>query len=159
MKQLLRTYQLVHTDLTVARINLTGLQAPSGLGSYFYICLLVLAFTTASCTPQGETLRGRLMPKSWSKTIQSYCAGGSGYWVLQKSDSSEVILFIAETGTLTTQAEKLTGQAVELRGQMQQYTVVSSPNPMEQKPIGMDGKPAAVSCERFEVTAIQPLEN
>jgi hypothetical protein len=123
------------------------------------ICLLMLASSATSCTSQGETLRGRLMPKSWSKTIQSYCAGGSGYWVLQKSDSSEVILFIGETGSLATQAEALRGQAVALRGQLQQYTVEPSPNPMEQKPIGMDGKPAAVSCERFEVTAIQPLKN
>ncbi|MCK5718425.1 MAG: hypothetical protein KAH84_00595 [Thiomargarita sp.] len=42
--------------------------------------------------PKLEQLTGVIIQKSWSKSQQSYCAGGSDYLVLQYGEQQEIIL-------------------------------------------------------------------
>ncbi len=41
---------------------------------------------------QTESYKGKLLKKQWAKSIESYCAGGSDYFILEMADNQTIIL-------------------------------------------------------------------
>jgi hypothetical protein len=74
---------------------------------------------------------GTIKQKPWSKSAQSYCAQGSEYFVLVKSDNEEVVIQ-NETGEDLTAFE---GKKVTIEGKIETKTIKPSSNPMEQRPV------------------------
>lgn len=85
------------------------------------LCYALPAFATA---PSSEQLTGKVIEKTWQKSQQSYCQGGSNYYVLQV-DNEEVVLNserddeVEEADFLEIQAQlaDLVGQQVTVTGQ------------------------------------------
>jgi len=136
---------------------------------YLFFFLIVFSFSNFSFaqvkggknnkTAHAEKLvsvSGTIESKGWAKSGQSYCAQGSGYFVLILSGKSgenaeEVIL---ENKTKEN-FEKLSGKKVKLTGYYYKKTVKASKNPHEQHPIGIDGEAVDVSCDIFAVQKIE----
>ncbi|MEY4934737.1 MAG: hypothetical protein RIS64_1096 [Bacteroidota bacterium] len=108
---------------------------------YLLFGVLSTFFNTASA--QVETLKGKLVKKTWTKTMQSYCAGGSDYYVLVGKDKNETILNLAAWNP--PQIAKKLNKAVQLKGK---WETVKKDNrdPMSQHPID------APVCRTFIVT-------
>lgn len=92
-----------------------------------------------------EILRGYLVKKNWSKTIESYCAGGSDYYALRMDDGAEVTLDLSRR--LHRQLDKYLNKPVQLAGEWQ-ATVKMPTDPMMQQPT----MPA--NCPKFRVKKI-----
>ena len=91
------------------------------LGTYFNIALA-----------QVETLKGKLLKKTWTKTMQSYCAGGSDYYVLVGKDKQETVLNLA--AWKEAQIIKKLNRQISLKGKWE--TVQKENNdPMSQHPV------------------------
>jgi hypothetical protein len=130
---------------------------------YLFFFLLVFSFSTFSFaqvkggknnktahTEKMVSISGRIESKSWAKSAQSYCAQGSGYFVLilsQKSgeNQDEIIL---ENKT-KEKFEQFSGKKVKLTGYYYKKIVKASKNPHEQHPVGFDGEAVDVSCDKY----------
>jgi len=105
--------------------------------------------------PQQVDLTGQLVQKSWSKTSQSYCAGGSDYFVLETETDGEVVL----QGDYSLFGE-YAGLVVILTGFWQTKTI-QPPSPNLQQPAAnpMTGKYEPYSCTVFQVVGLEILED
>ncbi len=108
--------------------------------SLFSICL-IFAFLSPT-SGQTERLTGRLIKKEWSKTIESYCAGGSSFYVLLTDEKEEVLLDIS--AWRKRKIEKKLNKQVILNGRWESVTK-SNDDPFTQHPT------AAVQCQKFVV--------
>ncbi len=107
---------------------------------YILLSLLCTAFHMASA--QVETLKGKLIKKTWTKTIQSYCAGGSDYYVLVGKDKKEMVLNLSAWNE--AQIVKKLNKQISLKGKWE--TVQKENNdPMSQQPLN------APLCRTFVV--------
>jgi hypothetical protein len=116
-----------------------------------------------AAAPAGEgqevVLSGTVIKKPWSKTVESWNAGGSDYYVLDvgsaaipvRSAAEGVILRPSATVTMEQMAAA-EGKKVEVRGR---YVAAEPPKvePMGQYPVGPDGAPLP-SGGGFEVTSL-----
>jgi uncharacterized protein YpmB len=77
-------------------------------------------------------LKGKLIKKTWAKSMQSYCAGGSDYYVLVGKDKKESVLNISAWNP--QQITKKLNKQVSLKGKWE--TVQKENNdPMSQQPV------------------------
>jgi hypothetical protein len=108
----------------------------------YILCSFLCTFFNLAFA-QVETLKGKLIKKPWSKSIQSYCAGGSDYYVLVGKDKRETVLNLSawEDAQITKKLNK----EVRLKGKWE--TVQKENNdPMSQHPVD------APMCRTFVVT-------
>ncbi|WP_027000437.1 hypothetical protein [Eisenibacter elegans] len=99
-------------------------------------------------TPRHEVLSrsetqlfsGQLIQKQWGKTVQSYCAGGSGYWVLVLADGQELVVDAAADSP-NLNIHSFLNKQVSIRGYVENRRIRPPNDPMSQHPI------ADVSCE------------
>lgn len=113
------------------------------------ICMYVLALMPLLAFSQSFT--GKLRHKPWAKSMQSYCAQGSDYYVLEMR-SGEHVLEFAEG--VPDNINRYTDKSVIIRGELVRKTIPASQNPMEQRPVTItpNGTSAAdVSCEVLRV--------
>jgi hypothetical protein len=97
---------------------------------YILFSLLCAYFNAASA--QVETLKGKLVKKTWTKTMQSYCAGGSDYYVLVNKDKKEIVLNLAAWND--KQIEKKLNKEVRLKGNWESVKKENN-DPMSQHPV------------------------
>jgi hypothetical protein len=92
--------------------------------------------------PEDEgTLVGTLVKKPWSKTLESWHAGGTEYFVVETEGGDSIIVRPSER--VTTEAlQAMVGKKVRVRGERVPYRPYQPASPMEQYPMGPDGKPA-----------------
>lgn len=107
-----------------------------------------LLLTTTILFAQGELaqLTGKIIKKPWSKTMQSYCAGGSDYYVLKAKNNKETILDLSIL-TPETITKRLNKKAV-LKGTYETH-VPTTEDPMTQQPVNPP------MCEIFIVKTIK----
>lgn len=122
----------------------------------FFVLLVLVTGPGATLLAQpasGETLTGKLLLKPWTKSIQSYCAQGSDYFVLQLPNGDELVL----EGAKPARLKVLTNREVRIDGRRMSKTIKPNPeNPLEQRPVGLAGQPEAFTCEVFRVQRLRP---
>ena len=111
----------------------------------------------------GVALRGKVLRKPWSKSLESWNAGGSEYYVLDVGDAQIAHRSAAEGVTLkptdAVSADTLAsmvGKQVEVSGTYVQAKPYQPSQPTEQYPMDMDGKPLPRGAG-FAVTSIKML--
>jgi hypothetical protein len=101
-----------------------------------------------------RTFQGRLLKKPWTKTGESYCAGGSEYWVLEGNTGTLVLAFDEnfDPETLTHLAEK----GVSILGRLEDRTITPDANgPISQHPVtGLTNN--AYTCTVLRVIRFKP---
>ena len=122
------------------------------------------ATAPAAEAPAGVELTGVIIKKPWSKSTESWNAGGSEYYVLdvgatevEKRSAKEGVTLRASAAVSAEQIAELTGKKVRVRGTYIPAKPYTPEDPMEQYPTGMDGKPLPRGAG-FEVTAIESAE-
>jgi hypothetical protein len=97
---------------------------------YLLFGVLSTFFNIASA--QVETLKGKLVKKTWTKSMQSYCAGGSDYYVLVSKDKNESVVNLAAWND--QQIAKKLNKQISLKGK---WETVQKENkdPMSQQPV------------------------
>jgi hypothetical protein len=118
-----------------------------------FISILVLCFSQiligkAQNSSTSFEQEGTILQKSWTKTEQSYCAGGSDYYLFQTKEQNYILA--------TATAEKLgikalTNKKVKLKGKLVTKKIMFSP--YEQHPVvyDKDGK----QKDYYECTVIE----
>lgn len=109
------------------------------------------------------TLTGVVIRKPWNKSYESWNAGGGDYFVLDVGDT-EIAERSAEEGVILRGSDAVDweffadyeGQRVEVQGYFIEAQPYIPQSPMEQYPMGMDGKPLPRGSG-FQVDAIQIL--
>lgn len=101
-----------------------------------------------------QKMQGKIILKSWSKSTESYCAGGSDYFVLAKGEE-EIILENQSKQNL----ENFTNKTVWITGFLKKKTIKPSNNPNEQRPVNMnlDGEEENFTCEVFVIKKIKAI--
>ncbi len=119
--------------------------------------------TTPEIKGEQVRLTGVVIRKPWHKSYESWNAGGGDYFVLDVGDT-EITERSAEEGVILRGSDAVDwesfadyeGQRVQVEG----YFIAAQPyipqSPMEQYPMGMDGKPLPRGSG-FQVDAIQIL--
>ena len=108
---------------------------------------------------ESTSFSGTLLKKPWSKTTQSYCAGGSDYFVLKVGEEEIVLQRGGSDKTREAFFGKWVGKKVKIQGKKKEKKITNT-DPMEQKPItfSSDGKPitdAPFTCTVIEVIRIE----
>lgn len=108
-------------------------------------------------------LRGTVLKKPWSKSLESWNAGGSEYYVLDVGDAHIAHRSAAEGVTLKpTEAvsentlASMVGEQVEVAGTYVEARPYQPSEPTEQYPTDMDGKPLPRGAG-FAVTSIKAM--
>lgn len=96
------------------------------------IGVLFWGFLTYAQTP--EVISGRLVKKDWSKTIESYCAGGSDYYLLLQKGKRKTIVDISGIEDKTVIDRALRVRRVSLTGKTEIFTKAPA-DPMSQQPV------------------------
>ena len=93
-----------------------------------------------------HSLSGTVILKPWSKSLESWNAGGSSYYVLDVGDAKimefsakEGVIIRFDQGMTPKDFESLIGKRVELTGHYVPKETVTKP--LGQYPRGIDGKP------------------
>lgn len=105
----------------------------------------------------SEKLSGQLQKKPWTKSTQSYCAGGSEYFVI-KTSKEEIVLENQSGLDLATMSEK----QVEITGKLVTRKVKAPEDENLQRPIQInsDGKDTGeFTCRVFTVKNIRLKKN
>lgn len=98
-------------------------------------CLLVsLLFLVAISAVAQTQWTGVIRKKPWAKTIESYCAQGSDYYVLVTS--KETYVLAPADDAATQQIARMKDRRVTLIGQLETRTI--TPDPSSQHPISME---------------------
>lgn|GEM_PF-3165948 len=126
--------------------------------TYRFAVLLVLVIwpgaTLLAQPANGETLTGKLLLKPWTKSIQSYCAQGSDYFVLQLPNGEELVL----EGAKPARLKALTNREVRIAGRRMSKTIKpNSANALEQRPVGFPGQVDPFTCEVFSVKRLRAI--
>lgn len=108
---------------------------------------------------ENKQFTGVILKKTWTKTTQSYCAGGSDYYVLQ-SDTEEFVLDRGGEKANDRYFKKWIGKKVVLKANMVEKKIKND-NPAVQKPVTFspDGKQTdgEFSCWVLKVISIQKM--
>ncbi len=96
------------------------------------ICSLIalLGCAEPNTAPHTETFQGQLVLKPWQKSTDSYCAGGSEYFVLQAEDGNSQVL---QTPEVLDQWQAYVDHTVVIQGYLQEK-VISPPSDLSQHP-------------------------
>ncbi len=126
------------------------------------ILLLILFFCLNSSLllAQNTSKEGKLLQKAWTKTIESYCAQGSEYWVLQEKMGEEWVLEGTEKQKKVW--KEYENRQVWIKGKIKTKTIEpTKTNPMEQRPIRQNpitGKDEPYTCIVLKVNQLNPLD-
>ncbi len=104
-----------------------------------------------SKTSNNKTFKGTLVQMPWTKSGESYCAGGSEYFVLKTSDGKHILQ--TDSNKVWETLKKKSGQIVTIVGSLEEKRI--EPNPMEQAPLDMDGKVSTYTCDVLRVLTIK----
>ncbi|MBL7979326.1 MAG: hypothetical protein JNN12_13380 [Bacteroidetes Order II. Incertae sedis bacterium] len=126
---------------------------------YTFYCFLfgmMLSTMALNAQPQSVTLTGKLQKRAWAKTLESYCAQGSDYYVLTRPRKKSVVLSL----DTEADADKFDGwinRKVQVQGEWMSRTI--SPNPQSQYPVTPtfpdDRNNNETTCKIFQVTTIR----
>jgi hypothetical protein len=104
-------------------------------------------------TTMETEFNGTIKKKPWSKSTQSYCAGGSDYFVLVIENNEEIVL----QNNTGEELDDLDGKEVTIIGKKVTKTIKNN-NPMEQRPVSRfkkDGEDTGFQCTVLDVTKIK----
>ena len=107
-----------------------------------------MASTPAKAANGAVRLSGTVLQKPWSKSVESWNAGGSEYYVLDvggaeiehRSATEGVTLKVTDTVSAEVLAS-MVGKRVEVSGSYVQARPYTPSEPTEQYPTGIDGAP------------------
>lgn len=134
--------------------------------SKIFPLLILVICSLYSCTPKANTavtttadnlqegqvisLRGRLIRKPWTKSMQSYCAQGSAYVVLKEGEREHVLEM---TELQWDNLREDVGKVIKIRG-MFVTKVIPSPGNDMQHPVSSPNEQndGDVTCTVFKVT-------
>lgn len=126
----------------------------------FTILILCLFGALSSCTKKviyrsEKVYVLTIHKKSWSKTMLSYCAGGSDFLSVTGKDLDREYVLEA-TESLYKKLRAAAGNTVRLEGKMVTKRLddrgSSDPNEISQRPVGASGQ----SCVVFRATRLLP---
>ncbi len=103
----------------------------------------------------AKSFVGKLKKMPWSKSVQSYCAQGSEYYVLLASDDLELVIQNNSKTDLST----FENQQVKITGKLETKTITA--DPMEQRPISpsLDGKDdGTYKCTVLAMSKIEKIK-
>lgn len=110
-------------------------------------CFIILsAAAVLGQADEPKEISGKLILKHWSKTMQSYCAGGSDYYVLKAKNNKETILDLSNIAE--DLIKKKINKNVSLTGTWE-TTVKTNDDPMAQQPVNPP------MCEFFIVKIVK----
>ena len=95
-------------------------------------------------------LEGQVLSNVWSKTTDSYCAGGSGYYILKTQEDAEVILEYSD------EFDDYVNKTVIINGICKEKTIIP---PDSSKGLQTPAYEAIISCDIFEVENITLIED
>jgi len=125
--------------------------------NYFWLLFGLLFFLATSFAPPSEVLSGTILKKSWTKSTQSYCAGGSDYYVLSLANEELVLENASKTDAKKFFGQWL-GKKVKVVGTKFQKKIKNENNfsqkPIEYDPITGKEKEDDFSCWVFKVQKI-----
>lgn len=115
---------------------------------YFLVICFLFVSVAVVLAQKGEPneISGKLIKKSWSKTMQSYCAGGSDYYVLKAKNNKETVLDLTVLGK--DLVNKKLNKNVTLSGTWL-TEVKTNDDPMAQQPVNPP------MCETFVVQSLK----
>jgi hypothetical protein len=100
-----------------------------------------------------RTFQGRLLEKAWTKTSESYCAGGSEYWILEGNTGTWILAFDEnfDQKVLTN----LSNKGVSILGRLENRTITpDASEPFSQHPV--TGSPNnAYACTVLRVVQLK----
>jgi len=120
---------------------------------------------TPEITGELVTITGVVISKPWSKSYESWNAGGGTYYVLDVGDAElDDANRSAEEGVILRGSDEVNwenfadyeGQTVQVEGYFVEAQPYVPQNPMEQYPTGMNGEPLPRGSG-FQVYAIEIL--
>jgi hypothetical protein len=140
------------------------------LTSYFILHLLAgcgaaggVSATPAPAQPPEASFSGTLEAADWTKTGESYCQGGSDYYVLidgaerypldSERDQPYAGQHASERAALRSRLAPLAGRRVTLRGALIEHAFAQAehcPDPAAQCPSG------PITCRWIRVAALEP---
>ncbi|MBX7241048.1 MAG: hypothetical protein K1X92_04805 [Bacteroidia bacterium] len=101
---------------------------------YILLGCCLMGFLLGANAQSEQTFKGKIIQKRWSKTLDSYCSGGSDYYVLQAKGSDEIILDLSLIEAKTSLKPFLTARKVWIKGKMETF-VKEAGDPMMQQPV------------------------
>ncbi|MBN8589177.1 MAG: hypothetical protein J0L94_12755 [Rhodothermia bacterium] len=117
---------------------------------------LFLTATTAYAQPKPTTVTGKLLKKTWAKTLESYCTQVSDYYVLSRPKKKEMILSL-DADVDAPMFDNWVNKKVQVQGEWVNRTI--TPNPQSQHPVTPKFPNAenenATQCKIFHVTNIR----
>ena len=109
---------------------------------------------------KDKDIKGTLKEKPWAKSMQSYCAQGSNYFVLVEKNGTEHVLDFTKDSGKAEQYRKWLNKPVRVKGDFVTRTIKANKNEISQRPIsyGPDGKEISsdYTCTVFTVKSINP---
>ncbi len=112
----------------------------------FSLFFLVTSVIAVFGQTEPATLSGKLILKHWSKTQQSYCAGGSDYYIVKAKNNKETVL------DLTTMSKDLVTKSLNKKVTLTGTwltEVKTNDDPMAQQPVNPP------MCETFIVKSLK----
>lgn len=111
--------------------------------------LLIGLIFASSAHSQSISLKGKIEKRPWTKSIESYCAGGSDYYVLISRKQSHILEYNEEL------LEKWVGKRVILTGErIQLVRKAEAADNMSQHPVGPFGE-SGTSCELVRTSSVK----
>ncbi len=114
-------------------------------------------------TGSTVNLRGTILHKPWSKSGESWRAGGSDHYVLDVGDdrtvqrtAKEGVILRPMDAAMRARLAELVGKAVVVSGNYVDDKPAKQLDPGMQYPVGADGAPKP-SGGGFEIESLQPL--
>ena len=89
---------------------------------------------------ESVTMIGKVIKRPWSKTLESWRARGSDYFVIQTDDGESTILRPSDQVTVEA-LEAANGKKMRVTGTKVPLKPYRPSNHMEQYPMGSDGQP------------------
>ncbi len=104
------------------------------MNTRFLLIILFFCLNSSLLLAQNTSKEGKLLQKPWAKTVESYCAQGSEYWVLEDEKGEEWILEGTEKQKKAW--KKYQNRQVRIKGKVVSKTIEpKETNHMEQRPI------------------------
>lgn len=105
---------------------------------------------------KGLTMIGKVEKKPWSKSLESWRAGGAEYFVIHTDDGESAILRPSDQVSVQD-LEAAAGKKVRVSGTEVPLKPYRPPHPAAQYPTGPDGKPLPTGGG-IRVTSLEVLE-
>lgn len=116
---------------------------------HLFFLLIGLIFAS-SAHSQSITLKGKIEKRPWTKSIESYCAGGSDYYVLVNRRQSYVLEYNEAL------LEKWVGKKVILTGEkVQVLRKPAAEDNMSQHPVSPFGE-SGTNCDLVRTSSVKP---